>query len=229
MSMTTLAETEVKFLPHMAIHMNKGCQQNSSCTTEIGKVNLEWNEVLKSRKQSQLNKFQKKYGLPVSFWTTEKENKSMVTFDSRCSKHRVKDNEIYEAMMFIKSSQELLKNKNILPNIAIRQRDGKSYFVPRKSLPILLKDDALVFNQDHEGAFYTLHVSSKKKNNYKATFKTPTAVDIKESQCPKELREKFISKLTNQRQYQSTYCKDIWNQNTKSYERFIFGWSCLWA
>lgn len=221
----------------MAIHMNKGCQQNSSCTIELGKLNLEWNEALKSRKQSQLNKFQEKYGLPISFWTTEKENKTMVTFDSRCSKHRVKDKEIYEATMFIKSSNELLKNKKILPNLAIRERDGQSYFIPRKSLPVLLKDNALVFNQDHEGAFYTLHVFSnkshsknnneKKKNHYLATFKTPTATDIREAQCPKELREKFISKLSNPRLYQSTFCKDIWNQNTKSYERFIFGWSCL--
>jgi len=213
-----------EFLPHMAIHMNKGCQQNSSCTPKIGTMNLQWDEVLKSQSQTQLNRFKNKYGLPISFWTTQENNKEMITFDSRCSKHRKKDHKIYEAIMFSKGPKHLLKNTQILPNLTIHENTKKLYLIPRKTLPSGIKSSQLYFTQDKEGHFYYLKVGT---SSFDASFKNIEQKEIIDTNCPEKLRELFISKISNPRLYQSTYCKKIWNHDSKKYERFIFGWSCL--
>jgi hypothetical protein len=214
-----------KFLPHMAIHMNKGCQQNSTCSVEIGKLNIEWDNVLKSKSERQIKNFQKRYGVPMSFWTTQEKNPAMVTFDSRCSKHRKKDHKIYEGIMFVKSPSELTKKETILENYALREQGSKFYTIPRKALPNGIINGALNFTQEREGQFYYLNSTP---NRLEVSFNKPQFdKEIIETSCPEALRKTFISKLKNERLYQSTFCKNIWNYNKKKYERVIFGWSCL--
>lgn len=214
-----------KFLPHMAIHMNKGCQQNSTCSVEIGKLNIEWDSVLKSKSERRIKLFQKSYGVPMSFWTTQEKNPSMVTFDSRCSKHRKKDHKIYEGIMFVKSPTDLTKKETILENYALREKGSKFYTIPRKSLPNGIINGAMNFTQEREGFFYYLNSTP---NSFNITFNKPSYErEIVETTCPTELRKTFISKLKNERLYQSTFCKNIWNYDENRYERVIFGWSCL--
>lgn len=214
-----------KFLPHMAIHMNKGCQQNSSCTALIGKMNRELDKVLKMGNQSRLDSFQRRYGIPLSFWTLKEDDLNTVTFDSRCARHRKKDSKIYEGIRYIKKTSILLKDPSILMNIAISEDDIDSFYImPRKALPNGISKGALHFTQEREGLFYYLNLSRQKIH---ASFNKLPEKEILETSCPLKLRESFAKRQKSANLYKSSFCKKIWNFDKQKYSTLIFGWSCL--
>ncbi len=220
---------EVKFQPHMIEHLNKGCPENSSCTKEVGEISEKFKAAFKTNKTSQ---FVKSYGVPFSFWTTRPKEKNTIIYQSRCNNHRPQKDKfgktvidrpnIYEGIRFIKNTQDLLADKDILPNVMLRDKSNKLEIIPRAALPAFTSGNQSFFRQSYRDNDFQLVISNGKLDLTQRKFPD---VEIKNVQCSKELIEKFKS-LSSTQLYQSAYCKSIYDTKSKKYQRFIFGWSC---
>lgn len=213
------------FKPHMVIHINKGCPQNSSCTKVMGELQQKWEEAIATKSQKNVRNFIKEHGAPLSLWTTEKESIDTITFDSRCKNHRKKDSIIYEALRFTKAPVNFRKSSNDLPNLAIikKGKDHKVFVVPRKSLPLAINKDKLQYLQDVNGTYYTLSIGQESLD---ISFELPQSKEILSSKCPQSIIKKFESMNINKDLFQGVYCKEIWDLSKKAYVTMGFGWSC---
>ena len=81
-------------------HPHAGCPINSKCNKDLGIKRQNWIKFLRSvtlkTKKNDFQKFQRKYGLPLNIWTTQKAHKdpSIIQWDSPCRGHRIKGKEI---------------------------------------------------------------------------------------------------------------------------------------
>ncbi|MBF0299947.1 MAG: hypothetical protein HQK51_14575 [Oligoflexia bacterium] len=155
-------------------HEIKGCPENSTCTSESGKLYIKWNDLLKSlnskttntqlKKANLLEDFRKHYGIPIDFWIKDNIPSNIspwiVTWDSPCLEHQKNNSnsnsndknngpKIQIAEAFVKNTVKNTHDKNLNLNL-----ENKNIFLK----PLLIeyaKDD-----------IETYYLSSEDNPNY---------------------------------------------------------------
>ncbi len=226
-------------------HIYEGCPSNSTCSKETGILRKKWVDVLKaspSDKQKAtrgLNNFKEKYGIPIGFWVhsqekeTQDPNHRLVIWDSHCSNHQSKEpaQRIFMGEAMVSNfkqfeSMSLPEHKLMLSKTWTLTKSGKleSYFHPRSEFPIMVDNSGIYFTREEEGKYYGLQISSKGAINV-APIASPKSYP-REVSCPAALDAVFKTNIKMTNLYMGHYCKALWNNSTKEFQTFVFGWSC---
>lgn len=221
-------------------HQYKGCPENSECDQVMGLQITRWKELIKRIKDDKidgpskikfLELFREKYGIPVEFYTNQSSQLGFkpILFDSHCKDHNIKDGKkILKGISFLKS---ISKEKAVawrdqtqievpLGEIMIPQPvtvyEGTSttvYQLPIGEQPLFIKNKELFVIQEEEDLFFALKIgpSGAWKIEYIDMSNLSTWDDKRsEVPCPKDKVD------VTPKPFGVTYCKSIWNEDTKS-------------
>ncbi len=216
------------FRPFMLGHKIEGCPENSLCSKETGALKLQWFHLLKEGKISLLKAFKKNHGIPISLWTTRKQQKGkhIVIWDSPCLNHRKDNEEIYESEIFLKNFQELSIGPILIGKKIFVLLDNKkvSYIAPMKELPLFIKNRKLYFHKEENGRYYSFSVSPRGNigiEHYTSPDHFPQTIE-----CPEILKKGFLTSFSPKHLYVGERCKNLWDMKRKSFVPIIYGWSC---
>ena len=225
--------------------IHEGCPSNSTCSKKTGAKRKKWIDVLKASPLDQrktargLERFRSQYGLPIGFWLhTEKIEKDepdhkLIIWDSHCSNHQSKNSKerIFLGESMIKSFKDfdkmnLSEHKIMLNKTWTLTKKGKllSYFHPRAEFPIKIDSGGIYITREAEGKYYGLQIDNRGAIRI-IPVSNPKSFP-KEVACPEKLVQSFKTEVEMANLYMGHYCKAIWNDTTKEYQTFIFGWSC---
>lgn len=233
------------FKPYMLGHIHEGCPSNSTCSKETGALRKKWIDVLKASPADQrktargLERFREKYGLPIGFWIhTQKIEKGepkhkLIIWDSHCSNHQSKKPEerVFLGQSMVKSFNDFAKmnlpeHKIMLNKTWTLTKKGKlrSYFHPRAEFPIKVDGAGIYITREDEGKYYGLQIDTRGTISI-VPINNPKSFP-KEVVCPEKLVTSFKAEVGMSNLYMGHYCKALWNDSTREYQTFIFGWSC---
>lgn len=213
-----------------------GCPENSYCKKETGINRKKWIEQLKDFSsgkisEQKLNTFiQAEYGFPISGWAQETASllPNILMWDSPCKQHQNSNNKYYISELFRKNfnPSELKEYPPIFFSRAIVLDNNKitSYTIPRGDAPLYMKDGNLYFLREEEGIFYGLLIG--KDGAIRLTKNQTSSNPPKETECTKDQIAMFLREAPSPNFYQGHYCKEIWDQTSKSYKSTLLGWSC---
>ena len=215
----------------------EGCPENAYCKKETGIYRNKWLDQLKAFSKNKItesafNSFvQQEYGLPISGWAREEASllPHILMWDSPCKQHQQIANKYYITEFFRKNldSNQLKEIPNIVfPKIIIADSSKAPYSVtvPRGDAPLFIKDGSLYYLREDEGIYYGLLIN--REGGLKLTKNETRPTPPRETICPKELNALFLRESPGPNFYQGSYCKEIWDKNTKSYITMLLGWSC---
>lgn len=238
-----------EFKPHMLGHIYDGCPDNSECSEETGKLRKKWLSLISDKKLRKNNKlaalkfFKKKNGVPVGYWFIPQKvlPKEIIYWQSPCQHHNKKkegEKKLIDLKDKIKISESFISTFQQLNDLKIKeervfipvtytlnaQKQALPYYYPRGDLPTMVKNNKLYFVREDEGHYYSMTVDQKGRIDISQSF-TPKEFP-EEVKCPDSLLNLMKKKHEGLNLYQSYFCKAIWNQSKKSFQTFIFGWSC---
>ena len=213
-----LAQAPKKFKPHMLIHEHLGCPQNSSCTKTMGTKYKKWTDSLTIRNTSSIERFTKNFGTPLRTWTRSANDTQVITYDSPCKNHRLKDSPIYEVITLHKNKM----NKGLIYNKAFAE-DGRTFLIPVKSIPSGIKNNSIHFLKEVNGTFYNLFLGPQ---GIGVNYNILADKEVLETKCPKALVSKFDQWIKPKNLFLGNYCKKVWDFDKNKYLTLLFGWSC---
>lgn len=214
---------------------NPGCPENSHCTKELGikrdtfiseikKINLEKEEEINKR-------ILKNTHYPITVWANEDQktnNLPLIFWNSPCKQHNPPNPKILIAEIFMKdlSVNSTKKQDNIIFNklFYFENKKWKYTFVPRGDAPLMIINNKFYYIREEEGHYFGLMIS---KTGELFVSKTKSVSQFpKELECNKEMIEEFYKEAPTLTFFKGQICKEIWNQDKKSYEPIMLGWSC---
>jgi hypothetical protein len=210
-------------------HENPGCPENSTCSKEMGLFYERWTKTI-TKKEKALNNFLRAEGMPFSVWTrptTNKAKKWLIEWDSPCSNHRDADNKrlFNTSYIKVKNLKNFKDQKEYVIREIIRQNASKVviYKAPRHDLPSYTDGENLIYDQFHEGHYYTLKINDQGKLSIvgKRTYKSSRHKD-----CTPELIKAFRSRNYPKGLYQYHSCRKLWDVKTKTWQNIIYGKAC---
>lgn len=244
-------------------HQHKGCPENSDCSVKMGKQRTLWLELFKNvpkrssksaksiDKFTEIEKFRKAYGVPVSFHTTgaAQERFSPILFDSPCPQHNPKKGmgeKTIIATSFVQNTKNeqahltLLDTKHDIPFgelayfdplyiISTKPAATTLYWVPHGEKPLYVDGDSIVLLREHEDFYYGLKIS--KNGEWQVVEVKPgQGLDdkINEEECPKSNEQLGKYKTTNEykKYFLDQFCQSIHDISTKSQKTMAVFWSC---
>lgn len=214
-----------------------GCPENAYCQKETGVTRQEWLDNLALFEKNKLSEkdfnslLQKKSGLPVANWATEEAGTltNILLWDSPCKQHKKEASRFYIGEFFRKNlnESELKKIPSLYFARAVgldSQKKAFSFTIPRGDIPMFTQKGEYYFLREDDGKYYGLLVG--RNGSLRATKPVTLHETPKDAVCLKEQVDMFNREAPSPSFYQSYYCKDIWDKDTKTYKTMLFGWSC---
>ncbi len=223
-----------------ATPLGPACPANAWCGEQALKANEAWRELPPNPPLPTINQLIQKYGPPLPAWAllqkpaaTETRTlpadlpANFIGWDSPCSHHQKNEHLILKGYSFQK---EL---RNLPPSLqagkaygASAQGQNLSWLIPAGETPILREGNYLIFTIDFEGKYFHLKIDPQGK-----ILQGPWRLDgrrPREVKCPEALRQQGQKELTGQNQsiFQESFCKEIWDLSTHSYQTMLFFWAC---
>lgn len=218
-------------------HENDGCPDNSLCSKETGLYRTKWLETIKLLRENKIsesfanNEIKKSNGIPINIWTNDSElakSEKIILWDSPCKQHKAPNQKYFIGEFFTHKITNNLKEKMpkiIMANIIIKEKNElKVLSVPRGDAPIMIDQNSFYYTKDDDGIFYGLNLDMSGNLSISKTKKVTNFP--KEIECTKEMSDLFIRNSPSLNFYSGHFCKDIWNNDTKSYSTILVGWSC---
>ncbi len=236
-------------------HKIPGCPENSICSKQMGDHRLAWLKVVKRTKKLKdlgiLRKYYQRSGLPVSYWMDggpAVKDFSPISWESSCTYHKKKGQNIYEGMAFIKGSRgvHLAYQGKKITKLALgakffltphllynfERKKVTLYWLPKGDAPSYIDGDSLFIVRDADELFYGLRIhgdgrwqivdSSSKETLHFERIKE----DIK---CPDALSDYKFSKKNSAliaKLFRGYYCQTIWDKKAKKNRIVRKFWGC---
>jgi len=202
-------------------HENFGCPENSKCSEDLGKKMQAFNYLFQDKKNlnKNLNKFRKKVGIPLTFYTSVQAD-DMITYISRCRQHNPKEGKrTVEATMFLKrfESHENMYYKK-LELLELK----KSYLISINDTPLYIEDGKLVVLKESEDSFYYLNLRS---DGYFSIIE-PSTMKIKKANNYLDLVKKCPRLEQESTTFASQICRNIYNFDSKKTVVARIDWDC---
>lgn len=212
-------------------HKNPGCLPNSKCSPQTGLNHLLWQQALKSKSLKKMNAVIKKGFYPFDTFITKHVQEKTILWDSVCYNHKKKN---------ISMGKLQVKNAKIFNNFnqydqtkpffltdQVTRFDGKNfitYITPKEESPTSIRNNSIILSLGELGSVYHLAISKNRKlhivpsaKEYKSTYSAHCSGILKnyKTNVPKDFPIR-----------PSTYCRTIWNENTKNYEMILIETFC---
>lgn len=228
---------EKEFQSYMIDHPNLGCPANSHCSAEFGKKRKLWSDMVQRIKDKlekspieALDKIRRESGFPIPIWATNKslENPAVVSWNSPCRHHNLPKKEIYHGEVILSdfTTWDTLESES-LTRAKIWRLQGEEvmeYGSLQGAIPSMLKNGQLYFTREEQGVYFGLLVSASGEMKIIPT--ETAAMAPREVQCPAKLTEAYKTWSWSSELYQQTVCRAIWDQDQRTYQTFLFGWTC---
>ena len=219
-----MSETTKKMIQEL-LHAHKGCPENSSCTKEQGSLYLKFSNSL-SGSQKNIRDFNRESGFPLRLFTTQKDSTEEITYDSKCFSHRSGEKKYYQVIKFILNTKEVNNKGRFFPRVFLSKKN--KFITSTNASPLYTTNNSLYSFLDFNNKIYTL--KSSKSGALEFDFNNNSPTSPKSVKCSKELKDifsKYMKDYPNfQNLFKGSYCQDIFNIETKSYETYITGWDC---
>ncbi len=219
-NMSKVTQEAIKSL----LQSNPGCPENASCTKEQGILYQTFINSLSQGKKSIL-KFSNDQGFPIRLWSKAKSSNEEITYDSKCFHHRKKD-KTFEVIKFIFNENEVSNKSKFLVHKYIGKKH--SFVSSLNAIASYTTNNSLVSFVEYNGNIYSL--KSTKKGSLNFSFKDVDAPSPRTVKCTPDLTQRFDKHLATypmfKDHYKGTFCKEIYNIETKKFEPYIIGWSC---
>ncbi|MBT3236714.1 MAG: hypothetical protein HN353_12230 [Bdellovibrionales bacterium] len=208
-----------------------GCPANSKCGEEYGKRYAGWRKLFATESSSavkQLQKFKRRDGVPLTFWSQDTQNRSdQIFWDSPCQHHRTSDKKLYLSQMLFGRSFSL-KRKAIIEQVLVVGSSGKitSYPRPRGMIPTHLDTKGRMrFIMEEGGVYFGLAITPAGAISItSANSAVRSSTDVK---CTSQAINLFDREMKAQRDiYRGHTCRRIWQQQHHRWQTIIFGFSC---
>ena len=214
-------------------HENPGCPENSLCSEETGKKMKKWQEFIRALKKqtlkkksltSRIEKFRQENGIPITFLTTKKNIIGIdpILYTSRCSHHNPEDKSktVLKGIQFFRNdpNSESVKLDKV---VVYGKEKDVVYHVPYQEVPIMMQNGSLVLNQEYEDVFYQLSIASDgdwKVKNISSKAMSKALQVLEDAECP--------DKAPLGSHHLKTYCKQIWDADSKKARLVKLQWSC---
>lgn len=200
---------------------------------------------------ARLEKFRKEHGIPVMFLANKDSVLSLdpLLYNSRCEIHNPKDKSktIFKAMQFFRNDPESksaqLDPVSAYPLPTSKQAEKKSgiikkvknqkeisYRIPYQESPIMIQNGALILAREYNDFFY--YVSFAENGKWKVVSPKQELISkalqsMENIPCPKEsYAESYTDSTGPNKNYLKSFCKKIYNADTKTMSGVRMPWSC---
>jgi hypothetical protein len=225
------------------------CPANAWCGSAALAANQAWGQLLANPPGKVIARLGQKHGFPLPVWavlpkpTTAAEQSSaapppadlpsnFIGWDSSCRHHQDSSHLILKGYSFQKNL------KDVARPLAASQAWGTtasgqliSWMIPAGETPILREGQNLIFTLDFEGKYFHLKIDPAGKLTYgewQLNGRRPREVT-----CPPALQQKGQAALAGQDSpasfgsiFQESFCKEIWDLASNSYQTMLFFWAC---
>lgn len=238
------------------LHQYPGCVENSLCSVDSGRHARRWSQLtlklLAQKKRDKnfspiadIEKFRKKFGLPLDFISRKVAMKSFspMLWESSCNSFRARSKRgpLMIGRSFVRSlkkgSGEIIRNHEthsvpigeifqpapiLLVEIGKKWPEHTQYYGPYNEHPIALMQGNLLYVRDMEGIYYYLSVSPSGLLRVKAPLKleqqTPVAIP-----CPIKMQQVLQKYPQYQNYFSGISCKQLTDiQSHKSHTMIQF-------